>query len=156
MKKLIWVIAFIFFASYAYADSAIYNKRGQGGLEVHVWQWTSTDGTFDLNDNTSNSEQIWGAIIGVHFDPGAANQPDADHTIYLYDSRFNFDWLFAKGANLDGTSRTASANVRTPVTTDSSYPVLYGVKLRPYVTGPGAGTRSGTIYLIVRIYPKEK
>lgn len=152
-KIILWALTFLFVASYAWADTCTYNKKNapEGSKEeVHTWAWVSTDGTFDLNDSTSNSKGIWGMIIGVHFDPGPSNAPDSDYTIYLYDKRMNFDWAFGTGANLDGTSRTAAANVRTPLTNDSSFPVLYGNQLRPYVTGPGAGTRQGTIYLTIK------
>jgi hypothetical protein len=156
MKKIIiYTLAFCLVAFFAWADSATYNKKNapqNGKLEVHKWAWVSTDGTFDLDDATSNSKPIWGAIVGVHFDPGPTNAPDSDYTVYLYDDRVNFDWAFGKGANLDGTTRTASTNIRTPLTADDSYPIVYGVRLRPYVTGPGAGTRQGTIYLTIKIF----
>ena len=153
LKILIVSLAILLFAGFAFADSCVYSKRNHGKLQVHKWEWTSTDGTFDLDDTTSNSRPIWGYIVGVHFDPGPSNPPDSDYTAYLYDDRMDFDWVFNKGLNLDGTSRTdITKNVRTPLTPDDSYPILYGIRLRPHVTGPGAGTRQGVIYLIVKLY----
>ena len=152
MKRIFLIIAilFVFIASQSFAtDSCTHRKTKNGSYAVYVWTWQTDDGTFNLSDS-NNSIAIWGVILAVHFDPGASQQPDSDHNIYLYDSRYNFDWLFGAGVSLDGTSRTASANYQTPLTADSMYPVLYGVKLRPYCSGVGTGTVNGTIYLLVK------
>lgn len=149
---IVFTLFFILVAGNALADSCNYYKRisPNGEVEVHVWEWTSTDGTFDLNDATSNSDTIYGPIVGVRFYNSVGNAPDTDYTVYLYDEYANLDWLIGVGANIDGTSNTTEADaLRSPMNEDAFLPYLHGVKLRPYVSGPGSGTRSGTIFLTV-------
>jgi len=155
MKRIFVIIAmlFVFIASPSFAtDSCTHWNTKNGSYALYVWEWQTDDGTFNLLA-ANNSRAIWGVILAVHFDPGASQQPDSDHNIYLYDSRYNFDWLFGEGATLDGTDATDSANIDVPVTDSGGYPVLFGEQLTPYASGMGT-TYNNCFYLYLRV--KEK
>lgn len=153
MKKITPLILFILFLSFpAYADTGSCKVIPVGNHTIYMFEWETTDGTFDKpsTEATGLSPPIWGYITGVQFDPGSANYPDSSHNIYLYHKDFNFDYFFALGVGLDGTTRTSTNNYRTPLTQDDGYPALYGVQVGLYVSGPGSGTRNGTVYVVVR------
>lgn len=138
------------------ADSGSCKRVDYGDYSIYRIDWSTDDGTFDKPTTIAGGmcEPVSGIIISVQFDGGAANQPDSSYSVYLYTKNFNFDYLAGTGATLDGTTRTAAANVRTPLTTDGSYLVVPGFELSLYVSGPGAGTRTGTVYVTVKDFDK--